>query len=180
MPGAENTSVAAPLVSIIMPCVGMLEYTKLCVPSVLEHSREPIELIFVDIGSLDGTVEYLAGLRAGLRGSMRVEVCRAATDLEIGQACREALDKAKGAYVCLLNNDTVVTAKWLDGLTGLVDFTEATDLGLFDTDILSAKAQQAGFSLAVCRDLFVHHFGTRTFAHGLKTATHPANAQTMS
>ena len=28
------------------------------------------------------------------------------------------------------------------------------------------KAKQLGYSLAVCRDLFVHHFGTRTFAHG--------------
>ena len=43
---------------------------------------------------------------------------------------------------------------------------EWTDLGLFDTDILSAKAQEAGFTLACCRDLFIHHFGTRTFAHG--------------
>ena len=41
-----------------------------------------------------------------------------------------------------------------------------SDLGLFDTDILSAKAREAGFTLAVCRDLFIHHFGTRTFAHG--------------
>ena len=39
-------------------------------------------------------------------------------------------------------------------------------LGLFDTDVLSQKARQAGYSLAVCRDLFVHHFGTRTSAHG--------------
>ena len=41
-----------------------------------------------------------------------------------------------------------------------------TDLSLFDTDILSAKARQAGYTLAVCRDLFVHHFGARTFASG--------------
>jgi GT2 family glycosyltransferase len=40
-----------------------------------------------------------------------------------------------------------------------------TDLSLFDTDILSAKVRQLGYSLAVCRDLFVHHYGTRTFAH---------------
>jgi GT2 family glycosyltransferase len=39
-------------------------------------------------------------------------------------------------------------------------------LGLFDTDWLSARARQAGFSLTCCRDLFVHHFGTRTFAQG--------------
>src|SRR5205807_69455 len=45
-----------------------------------------------------------------------------------------------------------------------------SDLGLFDTDIVSAKAREAGFTLAVCRDLFVHHFGTRTFAHGAPDA----------
>src|SRR5262249_6944175 len=39
-------------------------------------------------------------------------------------------------------------------------------LGLFDTDLLRVQARQAGYTLALCRDLFVHHFGTRTFAHG--------------
>jgi GT2 family glycosyltransferase len=51
---------------------------------------------------------------------------------------------------------------------------EWTDLGLFDTDILSAKARQAGFTLACCRDLFIHHFGTRTFAHGAPTVAENA------
>jgi GT2 family glycosyltransferase len=46
------------------------------------------------------------------------------------------------------------------------DLDEASDLGLFDSDILSTKIRQAGYQLAVCRDLFIHHFGTRTFAHG--------------
>ena len=56
---------------------------------------------------------------------------------------------------------------------------EWTDLSLFDSDILSAKATQAGFSLAVCRDLYVHHFGTRTFAHGAKQATASGNSITV-
>jgi hypothetical protein len=43
---------------------------------------------------------------------------------------------------------------------------EWTDLSLFDTDIVSAKARQEGFTAVVCRDMFIHHFGTRTFAHG--------------
>jgi GT2 family glycosyltransferase len=46
-------------------------------------------------------------------------------------------------------------------------------LGLFDTDVLSMKARQAGYSLAVCRDLFVHHFGTRTFAYGAPAEAAP-------
>jgi GT2 family glycosyltransferase len=224
----------------------MLEYTKLCVPSLLRASREPFELIFLDIGSLDGTAEYLAGLQQG-QINRRVEVFRAETDLDIPAACREALGKARGEFVCLLNNDTVVVPGWLEALTALANLSDAhglvgpmsnyaappqlvetvpyrlgprkgsvlvdvsavqtfardfagqhrgkwieadrlggfcllvrravldrcgpilheqTDLGLFDTDVLSAKAHQAGFRAVCCRDLFIHHFGTRTFAHG--------------
>ena len=79
----NNISIAAPpgLVSIIIPCCGMLDYTKLCVPSVLRHSREPYELIFLDIGSLDGTAEYLAGVRDA--APVRVEVVRTPADKDL-------------------------------------------------------------------------------------------------
>jgi GT2 family glycosyltransferase len=254
----KPVSVLSPpgLVSVLIPCCGMLKYTKLCVPSVLKHSRAPFELIFIDIGSLDGTAEYLAGLKAGLQ--LRVEVVRTPTDLGIADAVKEAIRLARGEYLVLLNNDTVVTDAWLNQLVSLAGTSPAlglvgpmsnyaappqlvevvpyrtgpkkgsridrsfaaneslvdvdavgafsrewreqnrgkwmevdrlggyclllkrhvfdrvpvgsldqwTDLSLFDTDILSAKARQAGFTLACCRDLFVHHFGTRTFAHG--------------
>jgi GT2 family glycosyltransferase len=103
----------------------MLEYTKLCVPSVLRNTPSNIELIFLDIGSLDGTCEYLAGLRDGLGNKMRVEICRAATDLDIKKTCEEALHMARGNYVCLLNNDTVVTPHWLGMLLALADMNEA-------------------------------------------------------
>jgi O-antigen biosynthesis protein len=256
MATAANIAITSPpgLVSIIIPACGMLDYTKVCVPSVLRHSRAPYELIFLDIGSLDGTAEYLAGLRDGLAGRVRVEVCRSASDLTIGAAVEDAIQMARGEYVCLLNNDTVVTAKWLDALTALAQFSPShgmvgpmsnlapegqrvnsvpyrlgprrgarpgeplidvaavdafardhhgemrgkwieiealagfcllirrevltrigaalaqwTDLSLFDTDIAGKKARQEGFKLVVCRDLFVHHFGTRTFAHGAPT-----------
>jgi GT2 family glycosyltransferase len=260
----QNISITSPqgLVSILIPCCGMLDYTKLCVPSVLRYSREPYELMFIDIGSLDGTAEYLAGLRDGLASRLRVEVCRAATDLDIKQTCQEALKKARGQFVCLLNNDTVVTQKWLDAMVALAQFSEGhglvgpmsnyaappqlvetvpyrvgpkkgarlgeplvdveaiqnfardfagenkgkwltvapparlggfcllirrtvldrvgtalnewSDLSLFDSDIVSAKAHQAGFTLVCCRDLFIHHFGTRTFAHGAPTGSNGA------
>ncbi len=128
---ANNTlSITSPpgLTSILVPCCGMLEYTRICVPSVLRHSREPFELIFLDIGSLDGTAEYLAGLRDGLASRLRVEICRAATDLDISTACKEALAKARGEFVCLLNNDTVVTPKWLDALTALAKMSDGIGL----------------------------------------------------
>jgi len=254
-PGKIPIPVVGPLVSILIPCAGMLEYTKILVPSILRHTRPPFELIFIDIGSLDGTAEYLAGV-ATVHSMIRVEVVRTPTDLGITDACKEALAKARGEFLVLLNNDTVVTNGWLNQLLSLLNNSVAigmvgpmsnyaappqlvetvpyrvgpkklgrlegrhgasevlvdveavesfarefrektkgkwveterlggfclilkrealvkmgpldpwTDLSLFDTDILSAKARQAGYTLAVCRDLFVHHFGARTFASG--------------
>ncbi len=41
---------------------------------------------------------------------------------------------------------------------------ERFGLGFFDDDDLAERAQRAGFELAVAHDLFVHHFGSRTFA----------------
>ena len=41
---------------------------------------------------------------------------------------------------------------------------ERFGLGLFDDDDLAVRARRAGFELAVAHDLFIHHFGSRTFA----------------
>lgn len=265
-PDQVPVAVVGPLVSILVPCCGMLEYTKLLVPALLRHTRPPFEVIFLDIGSLDGTAEYLAGV-AAVPSVVRVEVVRTPTDLGIQEVCREALARARGEYLVLLNNDTIVPSGWLNQLLGLLSFNPSfgmagpmsnyaappqlvetvpyrigpkkrgrlegrhgasdvlveveavedfarafreknrgkwveaerlggfclilkrealvkmgpldpwTDLGLFDTDILSSKARQAGYTLACCRDLFVHHFGARTFASGAPTqAPTPARA----
>ena len=101
-PPDKKVAALSGLVSIIVTCTGMLEYTKLCVPSLLRYCREPFELIFIDIGSLDGTVEYLAGISAAAR--VRVEVVRTPTDLGIPDAVKEAINRARGEYLVLLNN----------------------------------------------------------------------------
>src|SRR5712692_2524697 len=62
-PPADGSSLHE-LASIVVPCIGQLEYTRLCVPSLLRHTRPPFELVFVDVGTLDGTSEYLAGVNA--------------------------------------------------------------------------------------------------------------------
>ncbi len=41
---------------------------------------------------------------------------------------------------------------------------ERFGLGFFDDDDLAVRARRAGFELAVALDVFVHHFGSRTFA----------------
>ena len=63
---------------------------------------------------------------------------------------------AKLSGFCLLIKRAV-----LEAVGGL---DERFGLGLFDDDDLAERARRAGFSLAVAQDLFVHHFGSRTFA----------------
>jgi GT2 family glycosyltransferase len=51
--------------SIILVTHNQLEFTKLCVESIERHTSEPYELIFVDNGSRDGTVEWLKTVGSG-------------------------------------------------------------------------------------------------------------------
>jgi hypothetical protein len=112
--------------AIVVPRCGQLEYTNLCVLSLLKHTRQPFELIFHDIGSLDGTAEYLAGLASA--APIRVEMFRTATDLGIADAVQVALKLCRGVFVVLLNNDAVVTDAWLNQLVGLAHMTSAIGL----------------------------------------------------
>ena len=265
----KPVAIIPPLVSIFIPCCGMLEYTELCIPSILKNTRMPFELIFLDIGSLDGTAEYLRGLKTGLQ-NVRIDIVRTPTDLGIPKACREALDRCRGEFIVLLNNDTIVTKGWINQFTGLLNSNSSmgmvgpmsnyaplaqavesvpyrfgprkssrpdepvrgladpdaiqafaaelheknkgkclpidilsgfcvmlkrdvyrkvsqqgaldkwTDLSLFDSDILGKKVRQFGYNLAVCQDVFIHHFGSRTFAHGAPSTTNTGNGQQVS
>ena len=81
---------------------------------------------------------------------------------------REFRESTKGKWMDVdrLGGLCVLLKRQVLERVGSVHLDKWTDLSLFDTDILSVKARQAGFTLACCRDLFIHHFGTRTFSHG--------------
>jgi GT2 family glycosyltransferase len=242
----------ARLVSVVVPCCGQLEYTRQCVASLVRHSRRPYELIFADVGSLDGTADYLAGVAAA--APVRVEVVQALTESGFRATATDALSRAHGEYIVWLNNDTIVADGWLQQMVALcsgherigmvgpmsnyapalqrvgpvpyrigsrkkppsngedpsdrhrldtetVDrfarewreqykgqwflverlggfcllikravlegvgfFDEQAEKGIFDADALSGRIRQAGYYLACCRDLFIHHFGSRLAA----------------
>lgn len=48
-----------PKVSIIMPSLNVAKYIKQCMESVLNQTLKDIEIIAVDAGSTDGTLEIL-------------------------------------------------------------------------------------------------------------------------
>lgn len=116
-------SVASTLVSIVVPCCGQLEYTRLSLPRLLRHSRPPFELICVDVGSLDGTPDYLCGVADA--APVRVEVVRQGSVRDFGVAVGEAFGQARGEFVAWVNNDVLVPKLWLQQLVALATSNRA-------------------------------------------------------
>lgn len=96
------------LVSIVIPTFNGLHLLRDCIHSIRAHTRTPHEIIIVDNGSTDGTLEY----------------CRDQQLICISQekntgfpvACNAGLRIASGDALLLLNNDVLVSRHWLTNM----------------------------------------------------------------
>lgn len=95
------------LTSIIILTYNQLKYTKLCIESIKTWTRSPYELILVDNGSTDGTVEYLKSID-------NAKLITNQTNLGFGKGINQGIRAADGDYILLLNNDTIVANNWLE------------------------------------------------------------------
>ncbi len=110
-----------PLASIIMLTCNALEMTRKCVASVLAHTAYPFELIFVDNGSTDGTVDWLKTFSAQNDG---VRAIYNSENRGFSAGNNQGVAKAGGDYICLLNNDVLVADGWLEDLIDAFDRDE--------------------------------------------------------
>lgn len=106
------------LTSIIILTWNQLAFTQACFASIAEHTEEPYELIVVDNGSTDGTVAWL---REQAARDGRISVIENSENKGFAAGCNQGINAAKGDYVLLLNNDTVVTCGWLIGMREVLD-----------------------------------------------------------
>lgn len=101
-------------VSIIVVTYNNLELTRQCLFSIINDTTYPnYEIIIVDNHSGDGTQDFLNDFATG---RPNVSLVFNNDNLGFAAANNQALRVASGDFLILLNNDTVVTAGWIDGL----------------------------------------------------------------
>jgi GT2 family glycosyltransferase/tetratricopeptide (TPR) repeat protein len=97
------------LTSIVIATHNQLQFTRVCLESIRFRTDEPYELIVVDNGSTDGTVEYL-------RSCSDVRLIENANNRGFPAAANQGILASRGQQILLLNNDVLVTTGWLDRL----------------------------------------------------------------
>jgi len=142
--------------SVILVNYNGMEHLDVCIPSVLKQSHPDFEVIFVDNGSDDGSLQYAREKFPGLKFI--------ANDENLGYAggINSGLAHATGDCIAPLNVDTEVAPNWLGSM---VDFLEANPRAgavtakvlLFDRrDTINARGLNIHVTgLAFCREL--HH-----------------------
>jgi len=120
-----------PAVDIVIPTYEGREHLESCLPSLREQTFRPVRVHVVDNGSGDGTAEWLE------RAHPDVSVCRLPANLGFSAAVNHGIRRTRAPYVALLNNDTVVDARWVEAL--ILALEEEPQASFATSKILSAR-----------------------------------------
>ena len=94
--------------SIITLTFNQIEYTKKYIKSLYEYTSD-FELILVDNGSTDGTVEYIKSLPYD-----NIKTIFNAENLGFSKGNNQGIEIAEGEYIGFLNNDILLSPNWFE------------------------------------------------------------------
>ncbi|GBD88055.1 hyaluronan synthase [bacterium BMS3Abin03] len=224
----NDFSINKVIVSIIIPTINQVEFTRQCIESIEKFTDVEYEIIVVDNASTDNTIEEV-------RKYSNVKIIRNSENRGFPKAINQGIKAAKGKYILIANNDIVVTEGWLNrmieiakgddsiGLVGPISNSvswyqidkdakyntleemhtyaekvkeknknkteefpriaflcalikrEVTDKigglderfspGNYEDDDFCLRAQLAGYKTVIAKDVFIHHFGSKSFTN---------------
>src|SRR3989338_713527 len=104
---------------IIMPVWNQLDATKECVDSIIRHIDYPCRLIVIDNGSHKETAAYLNGLK--IQDNMDIFLIRNIENVGFVKAVNQGIKQSDSPYICVMNNDTIVTEGWLKEMVDIME-----------------------------------------------------------
>lgn len=100
-----------PLVSAVVVNWNGIAHLPPCLASLASQSYANLEIIVVDNGSTDGSLDFVKA-----ECGSRVQLIECATNLGFAAGNNLGIRSGKGAYLALLNNDAVADAGWVGAL----------------------------------------------------------------
>jgi GT2 family glycosyltransferase len=95
--------------SLTFACYNSVEYTKMCIESMLKHGTPLDRLVVVDNYSGDGTRDYLSSLPLGGR-------IFNSENLGCGTAWNQGALALQSEWSIIMNNDVLVSPMWVENL----------------------------------------------------------------
>lgn len=108
-----------PLVSILIVNWNSKEHLKECFESLFKISYSNYEVIMVDNGSKDDSVEFTE------KYYPKVKIIKSKKNLGFAGGNNFGLKYCRGKYILFLNNDTIVTKNFLDDLVEFIEKDES-------------------------------------------------------
>lgn len=108
-------------VSVYLPAFNMEKYIRNCLEGVLNQYRKPDEIILVNDGSTDRTMNEVYDLRD------KIKIINHDTNKGLAAARNTGVGAARNEIVATLDTDAVPERDWLDNL--IVPFTLSGDIG---------------------------------------------------
>lgn len=136
--GSVPIDAGVPLASIIIPVFNHFEDTLNCLKSISQaDGKITYEIIVIDDGSSDVTSSVLSHCK-------QLHYIRNEENLGFLRSCNKSAAAARGEYLVLLNNDTMVLPGWLDAM--IDTFTGHPGTGLVGSKLLypDGSLQEAG------------------------------------
>lgn len=122
-----------PLISIIMPSLNVAPYITECMDSVVDQTLKDIEIICVDAGSTDGTMEILESYAAA---DDRITIIRSKIK-SYGYQMNLGIAAAHGKYIGIVETDDYISLDMYEKLYSYVkdsnvDFVKGGYISVFD------------------------------------------------
>lgn len=115
-------------VNILVTCWNGFEYSKLTIERIIQTTKIPYYLTIVDNFSIDGTREYLEGLRVNNKYCKNMTVILNNKNIGAGSAHNQGWHLSNffnAEFTCFCDNDVYFWDGWIDSMLGKMDADES-------------------------------------------------------
>nr|WP_296480262.1 glycosyltransferase [uncultured Acetatifactor sp.] len=126
-----------PLITVIMPSLNVRKYIRTCMDSVVGQSRQELEILCIDAGSTDGTLEIL---KEYAQADNRIKICQ--SDVKsYGKQINMGIELARGKYIAVAETDDYIDPQMYEKLYAIA---EADQLDFVKADFWGFRVLRNG------------------------------------